>query len=199
MHFWEESEKGVYGSTLSISVSKYVDYHHEISIDGGYQLTSGFLATILPAVGIMTHPSGLECHDALQGGRQYYSYSHRVQNKWFRAETLLIWVKDALVVVVKAVNRTLGSEKLVPTLLVFYVMPPISKKSYELEYVTIPMKAFAEYTWRGGNHNSSAKLENGFSVGRFLCSRTPDYNRWSDFELELCNEREMTKKVKHFG
>lgn len=74
--------------------------------------------------------SGVELHNALGNGERYHAFLRKIYTK-VRHDVPGLKKEDALVLAVKAVNDTAGPAGLVPTLLVFGVMPrlPIHPKN----------------------------------------------------------------------
>ena len=72
--------------------------------------------------GIELTLSGVEEHNALGEGERYHSYLRQVYDK-VKANFPAIEAEYALQIAVKAVNDTAGPKGLVPTLLVFGIVP----------------------------------------------------------------------------
>lgn len=124
-----ESAAHVWRAFLNIWVSVYVGYPDYVAIDQGPQFQSHEFKSFLNSAGIQLRPSGIESHNALGNGERYHSYLRSVYHK-VRDDATQLSKADALRLAIKAVNDTAGPAGLVPTLLVFGVMPrlPIHPK-----------------------------------------------------------------------
>lgn len=121
--FWE--------AFIRIWVSPYIGYPDVISVDQGPQFKSLDWKNLLQAACIKEHTSGVESHNSLGVGERYHSFLCHVYNK-FRADNATISRQYALQLAVKATNDTAGPSELVPTLLVFGILPRIPLLPKEL-------------------------------------------------------------------
>lgn len=117
-----ENTEEIWESFMRIWVSPYIGYPDEVSTDQGPQFRATEWKNLLQAAGIKENSSGVESHNALGVGERYHAYLRRVYNK-VRAENPTLTTNNALQLAVKATNDTAGPSGLVPTLLVFGVLP----------------------------------------------------------------------------
>lgn len=117
-----ESTSIVWEAFLTIWVAPYVGFPDTLALDQGPQFTSNEWVNLARASGITIKPSGVESHNALGAGERYHSYLRRIYNK-VRASIPSLSKKVSLALAVKASNDTAGPSGLVPSLLVFGVMP----------------------------------------------------------------------------
>lgn len=81
--------------------------------------------------GIKFQPYGVESPNALGVGERYHTYLRTIANK-VQAEKPHNSEKQALSLAVNAIKDTAGPSGLVPTLLVFGIMPRIPVRPHQL-------------------------------------------------------------------
>lgn len=117
-----ESANQVWRCFLNIWVSTYIGFPDCVQVDQGPQFKSHEFRSMLSSAGILVQPSGVESHNALGNGERYHAYLRQVFKK-IRDEVTSLDKHDTLRLAIKAVNDTAGPNGLVPTLLVFGVLP----------------------------------------------------------------------------
>lgn len=100
----------------------YVGHPEHMHADQGPQLKSRRWECLCHLAGIDLTLSGVEEHNALGEGERYHAYLRQTFNK-VKADFPTIPDSYSLHIAVKAVNDTAGPNGLVPTLLVFGVLP----------------------------------------------------------------------------
>ena len=109
----------------------YIGYPDIISADQGPQFRSKYWRTAAKMSEIELKLSVVESHNAINVGETYYEFLRRIFNK-AKAGNPERCDEDFLVLLTKALNDTAGPNGLVPTLLVFGVLPRIPFVSSEL-------------------------------------------------------------------
>lgn len=138
-----ESTSTVWKEFMRIWVSTYIGFPESIAADQGPQFTSSEWKSLLQTAGIRDQPSGVESHNEIGVGERYHSYLRRIYNKVI-ADDPHIDRNLALQLAAKASNDTAGPSGLVPTLLVFDVLPRIPLVPRHLPGHTSRMKALNE-------------------------------------------------------
>lgn len=100
----------------------YIGFPDIISADEGPEFRSSEWKNLLQTAGIQFKLSGVESHNAINSGERYHSYLRSIFER-VRNEHNELDNDDILSIAVKACNDTAGPNGLVPTLLVFGVMP----------------------------------------------------------------------------
>ena len=119
-----ESTRDVWRCYMEIWANKYIGFPDIISVDQGPQFQSLEWKSLLQLAGIIFKPSGVESHNAINVGERYHSYLRRLYNKIENANPGM--TPDLILsMAVSAMNDTAGTNGLVPTLLVFGVLPRI--------------------------------------------------------------------------
>ncbi|CDF36780.1 unnamed protein product [Chondrus crispus] len=114
----------LWSTYLSHWILPYIGHALEIHADQGPQFRSRRFASYTSMEGVQLRLSGVESHNSLGVGERYHHYLRRIFRK-IRDEFPDIPMKDALRLATKAMNDTAGPKGLVPSLLVFGVMPRI--------------------------------------------------------------------------
>lgn len=124
-----ESTAHVWEAFLMVWVASYVGYPDKVLLDQGSQFQSNEFASLLLAAGIDRKDAGVESHNSLGETERYHAYLRHIFEK-ARAEHPNLSTEVILQLATKACNDTAGPSGLVPTLLVFGVMPrlPIHPK-----------------------------------------------------------------------
>ena len=114
----------LWSTYLSHCVLPYIGHALEIHADQGPQFRSRRFASYTSMEGVQLRLSGVKSHNSLGVGERYHHYLRRIFRK-IRDDFPDIPMKDALGIATKAMNDTAGPKGLVPSLLVFGVMPRI--------------------------------------------------------------------------
>lgn len=114
--------KEIWQTYNNIWAAAYVGHPDVIAADQGTQFTSDEFVALCASSGIRIQPSGVESHNALGSGERYHSYLKQVYTKVCDSQPD-VDRKHALRLSVKAFNDTAGPKGLVPTLLVFGILP----------------------------------------------------------------------------
>lgn len=124
-----ETTRAVWMEFVRIWVNAYVGYPDSIAADQGTQFVSEEFVSLCQHSGIRLKPSGVESHNALGSGERYHSFLRQLYNRIHDSFPTMDH-HHKLQTAVKAANDTAGPNGLVPTLLVFGVLPrlPISVK-----------------------------------------------------------------------
>lgn len=139
-----ETTTAVWEAFLRTWVAPYVGYPECLAFDQGPQFgKSGDWHGLLLSAGIKEQPSGVESHNALGNGERYHAFLRRVFNK-VRADSPELSEELSLALSLKAVNDTAGPNGLVPTLLVFGVIPRIPLRASQLPNQIVRMNAMAD-------------------------------------------------------
>lgn len=119
-----ESTKAVWRSYMETWVNKYVGFPDLIAVDQGPQFQSNEWKSLCQLAGIEFKPSGVESHNAINVGERYHAYLRRIFNKIENSHKEMP-PQQILSTAVRAMNDTAGPNGLVPTLLVFGILPRI--------------------------------------------------------------------------
>lgn len=119
-----ESTKDVWQCYLEIWANKYIGFPDVISVDQGPQFRSAEWKSLLQLAGISFKPSGVESHNAINVGERYHSFLRKIYHK-IESSHPSYPPQHILSLAVRAMNDTAGSNGLVPTMLVFGVLPRI--------------------------------------------------------------------------
>ncbi len=103
-------------------VNPYIGYSKIIRAYQGPQFTSDEWINLLRSTGIERHDPVSSKHNALKFGERYYEYLRHIYEK-VRLLHPAVDVEDALFLAVSAMNNIAGQNGLIPTLLVFGVIP----------------------------------------------------------------------------
>lgn len=121
-------------------VLAYIGFSDIIATDQGPQFKSSRWKSLLLTAGIKHKPSGVQSHNAIGVGERYHSFLRQIYRK-VRCEHPNVENQYALTLAVKAMNDSAGPHGLVPTLLVFGVMPRIPIAPADLPEQVARMKA----------------------------------------------------------
>ena len=135
-----ETAETAWNTFREMWVSMYVGYPDIISADQGPQFRSKYWRSVTKLAGIVLKLSGVESHNAINVGETYHEFLRRIFNKAI-ADNHQLSHEDLLVLSTKALNDTAGPNGLVPTLLVFGVLPRIPFAPAELPTQVQRMKA----------------------------------------------------------
>lgn len=135
-----ETTSGTWEAFLYIWVAPYIGFPDMIAVDQGPQFISAEWRNLTQAAGIKVKQSGIEHHNAIGTGERYHAYLRRIYNK-VRMESPSLSSRMALSLSVKATNDTAGPSGLVPSLLVFGVMPRLPVRHAAIPYHTKRMRA----------------------------------------------------------
>ena len=122
-----QSVDGVWAAFLSAWTTLYVGYPSKMRVDQGSIFTSRRWKQLTDATGISLQLSGIESHNSIGAGERYHAPLRRIYDKvLFDFPNLDKHL--GLKLAVKAMNDTMGPEGLVPSMLVFGVLPrfPVS-------------------------------------------------------------------------
>ena len=110
-------------------VTSLIGYSDEIHAYQGPQFRAKECKTFAGMAGIKLTLSDVERHNSLGMGERYHEYLRKTYMK-VRDEFLTVATEFSLKLAVQAMNDTAGQNGLVPTLLVFVVMPriPVARK-----------------------------------------------------------------------
>lgn len=138
-----ESSAETWNAFMMVWVSVYIGFPDVIAVDQGPQFESLEWTNLVKAAGITEQSSVVERHNALGVGENYHSYLRRVYHKVIGDDPSL--ERDlALQLAFKSIKDTAGPSGLVPTLLVFGVLPRIPLMPKDLPDHNRRMRALAE-------------------------------------------------------
>ena len=200
-----ESTSDVWKSYLEIWVNKYVGFPDVISVDQGPQFQSKEWKSLLQLAGIKFKPSGVEHHNAINVGERYHSFLRKIFHK-IESSHPSYSASHVLSIAVRVMNDTAGPNGLVPTLLVFGILPRIPliptqlpsqvarfkvMKEARTEMMRIVAKSKLKTALKGNVPSASSRdLRAGDSV---LVYREPPINKWVG-PFEVIN---IDKKMAH--
>ena len=119
-----ESTKDKWRTYMDIWVTKYVGFPDVVSVDQGSQFQSDGWKSLMQLAGISFKPSGVESHNAINVCERYHSFLRTIFSKVASSHRDLP-PSHLLSLSIRAMNDTSGPNGLVPTLLVFGVLPRI--------------------------------------------------------------------------
>eukprot|EP00171_Calliarthron_tuberculosum_P006057 IDg6057t1 len=117
-----ESTNDVWIAYLRFWVNAYIGYSKTIHTDRGPQFDSDRWRNLLRSSGIQRQDSGIESHNTISVGEKYHDFLRRIYRK-VRIEHSKVAKEECLSLAVHAMNNNAGPQGLVPTLLVFGVVP----------------------------------------------------------------------------
>lgn len=117
-----ESTEDVWRAYVRCWVTPYIGYSDFMHTDQGPQLASDEWKALQLSAGIKRLESGVESHNSLGVGERYHAFLRRIYWR-VRAAHSDLPVEDALALSVWGMNQTAGPSGLVPTLMVFGVLP----------------------------------------------------------------------------
>eukprot|EP00170_Pyropia_yezoensis_P002751 contig_11549_g2756 len=120
--FSGEPTEDVWRAYVRCWVTPYVGYSDSMNTDQGPQLASDEWKALQQSAGIKRLESGIESHNSLGVGERHHSFLRRIYWRG-RASHPVLPTEDALAMSVWGMNQTAGPSGLVPTLLVFGVLP----------------------------------------------------------------------------
>lgn len=121
-----ETSEAIWRAYLQCWVTPYVGHPDFMHTDQGPQLISGQWRALLAANGIKHMESGVESHNSLGAGERYHAFMRQLFFVFFlrvRAAHPTVDREHALSLAVWTMNQTAGTHRLVPSLLVFGVLP----------------------------------------------------------------------------
>ena len=121
----------------------YTGYPRKLRVDQGSAFTSVRWQRLCDIVGTELQLSGVESHHSLGPGERYHAPLRQVYLK-IRHERPTVDKETSLRLAVKALNDTMGPEGLVPSLLVFGVLPRFPAVNTELPDQVERMEALKE-------------------------------------------------------
>ena len=184
-------------------VTTFVGYSDEIHGDQGPQFRSKEFKSYAKKADVKLILSGVESHNSLGVGERYHSYLRKVYTK-VRDEFPNIDLEYSLKLAVKAMKDTAGQNGLVPTLLVFGVMPriPVARKDLpgmmeRMQAMEAGRKDMADILARNRiskavQSNVPAAADKEIAIGsKVLVFKEKPINKWiGPFEV-----RDVKKKV----
>lgn len=117
-----ETSEAIWRAYLQCWVTPYVGHPDLMHTDQGPQLISGQWRALLAANGIKHLESGVESHNSLGAGERYHAFMRQLFLR-VRAAHPTVDREHALSLAVWTMNQTAGTHGLVPSLLVFGVLP----------------------------------------------------------------------------
>jgi len=117
-----QSVEDIWYAFLECWVTLYSGYPDVIKVDQGPQFSSPRWKQITDMVGIKLKLSGVESHNSIGSGERYHAPLRRLYNK-IRFSIPNLEMQLCLRLALKAMNDTMNPEGLVPSLLVFGVLP----------------------------------------------------------------------------
>lgn len=180
----------VWKAFLICWASMYPGYPDKFRVDQDSIFKSKEWHQLSADAGIEIQMSGIESHNALGAGKRYHKPLRDIYTK-FRADTPSICPDLAVKLATKAMNDTLGPEGLVPSMLVFGVLPHFPPASTPLLSHTDRMHAMEVVRLEMTNISSKLRLQ------RALCSKIPPATRYivrPGDDVYVHNEREKRWK-----
>lgn len=117
-----ESTENFSESFLPFWVKRYLGYPDEVIIDQDPQFQSKQFHSLIAAADISRRDAGVEIHNALGETERYHAYLQNIFER-IKSENPTIDRNTILQLSVKSCNDTAGPSGLVPTFLVFGVVP----------------------------------------------------------------------------
>ena len=161
-----QSVEDVWDAFMKCWSSLYTGYPRKLKVDQGSAFTSIRWQRLCEMVGTEIQFSGVESHHSLGSGERYHDPLRQVYLK-IRYEYPSVKKEIALRLAVKALNDTMGPEGLVPSLLVFGVLPRFPAVNTSLPYQIERMEALKEA--RAEAATITAKLR----VRKAILAKTP--------------------------
>ena len=135
-----ETTDETWGTFMRIWVSVSIGFPETIATDQGTRFQSQRCKSLLLVAGIKHQSSGVQSHNALSVGERYHSFLRQIYRKVRQAKPTVA-PQNALMLAIKAMNETAGPHGLVPTLLIFGVMPRIPVVPTQLPALILRMEA----------------------------------------------------------
>jgi hypothetical protein len=126
-----QGSDGIWDAFIDIWCSIYTGYPDRLRIDSGSAFTSLKWKTLTESRGITLSISEVEAHNSLGIGERYHGPLRRVYQK-IEHESPHVGPALLLRIAVKAINDAMGTNGLVPSLLVFGVVPRFPPMSIDL-------------------------------------------------------------------
>lgn len=117
-----QSIEGIWYAFLKCWASVYIGYPNKMRVDAGSAFTCPRWKQITDITGISVHISGVESHKSISKGEKYHDPLRKIFLK-NKSEFSKIDNDTILKLTVKAMNDTMGPTGLVPSLLVFGMLP----------------------------------------------------------------------------
>ena len=138
----KETAEETWKTFMSIWVCVYIGFPDIMATDQGPQFKSSLWENLVNMAGIRQNFSGVQSHNALGVGERYHSFLRQIYRR-VRHDHPNLDKTYTLSLSVKAMNDTAGYHGLVPTLLVFGVMPQIPITPVDLPNQMVRMRAMA--------------------------------------------------------
>ena len=126
-----KSTKDIWNNFLACWVTAYVGYPDKLRIDQESAFTGKGFTELVQKEGIEIQLSGVQSHNAIGIGERYHAPLRRIFDK-INLDAPRIDPHLALQIAVKAMNDTMGPEGLVPSMLVFGVLPRMPPRQADL-------------------------------------------------------------------
>eukprot|EP00170_Pyropia_yezoensis_P001807 contig_7709_g1811 len=117
-----ETVEAVWQAHLDSWVCRYIGHAEAMHIDAAPQFRSAAWQALAQSAGTRLINSGVESHNALGSGERYHEYLRNIYRR-VRSEHGGLSQESALILACHAMNSTAGTNGLIPTLLVFGVIP----------------------------------------------------------------------------
>lgn len=117
-----ETVEAVWQAYLDSWVCRYIGHAEAMHIDAAPQFRSAAWQALAQSAGTRLINSGVESHNALGSGERYHEYLRNIYRR-VRSEHGGLSQESALILACHAMNSTAGTNGLIPTLLVFGVIP----------------------------------------------------------------------------
>lgn len=129
-----QSAEQVWNSFIECWCAIYTGYPTKMRLDQGSNFKSTKWRDYCDSVGISIQYSGVESHNSIGNGERYHQPLRRIYNK-IALENPSLKPETSLKLAIKAINDTMNSEGLVPSLLVFGCLPrfPGSNTNYPIQ------------------------------------------------------------------
>lgn len=188
-----QSTEAVWHAFLECWATLYTGYPDKMRVDQGSQFTSKRWKELTEMTGIQLCLSGVESHNSIGSGERYHAPLRRIYQK-IRYSEADIQPELALRLAVKAMNDTMNPEGLVPSLLVFGVLPRFPALHTQLPNHEERMRALKVAQMEMETITSELRLRQA------LLSRLPNASK-QDLEIgqEVLVFREDEKPIKWTG
>eukprot|EP00170_Pyropia_yezoensis_P001808 contig_7710_g1812 len=117
-----ETVEAVWQAYLDSWVCRYIGHAEAIHIHAAPQFRSAAWQALAQSAGTRLINAGVESHNALKSGKRYHEYLRNIHRR-IRSEHGGLSQESALILACHAMNSTAGTDGLIPTLLVFGVIP----------------------------------------------------------------------------
>jgi hypothetical protein len=126
-----QNSDGIYDAFIDTWCSIYTGYPVRLRVDSGSAFTSVKWKTLTESRGIALHVSGLEAYNSLGARKRYHGPFRRIYQK-IEHEFPHVGPALLLPIAAKAINGTMETDGLIPSLLAFCVVPRIPSMSIDL-------------------------------------------------------------------